>query len=82
MLKGNPLLYSWFEAKMIRLLSGKNAGAQILISTRYVTPEFMKTSGIKVIEGRDFQTSDSTDGKRLNVLVSESFEKIMGKERG
>ena len=59
---------------------GKSAGAQILISTRYVTPGFMETSGIKVIEGRDFQTSDSTDSKKLNVLITQSFEKLMGKE--
>jgi len=59
---------------------GKSAGAQILISTRYVTPEFMKTSGIKVIEGRDFQTGDSTNSKKLNVLITASLEKLMGKE--
>jgi putative ABC transport system permease protein len=59
---------------------GKSAGAQILISTRYVTPGFMETSGIKVVEGRDFQTSDSTDSKKLNVLITQSFEKLMGKE--
>ncbi len=59
---------------------GKNEGAQILISTRYVTPEFMNTSGIKILEGRDFKTSDSTYSKKLNVLITQSFEKLMGKE--
>ncbi len=59
---------------------GKAAVAKILISTRYVTPEFMKTSGISVIEGRDFQTGDSTDSKKLNVLITQSFEKLMGTE--
>ncbi|MGI8949980.1 MAG: hypothetical protein ACR2FN_00200 [Chitinophagaceae bacterium] len=59
---------------------GKPANAQILILTRYVTPEFMNTSGIKILEGRDFQTSDSTDSKKLNVLITQSFEKLMGKE--
>jgi len=59
---------------------GKPAGAQILISTRYVTPEFMKTSGIKVLEGRDFQPADSVFTKSINVLITKSFEKLMGKE--
>jgi len=59
---------------------GKSAGAQILISTRYVTPEFMKTSGIKVLEGRDFQPADSVFTKSINVLITKSFEKLMGKE--
>ena len=59
---------------------GKPANAKILISTRYVTPEFMKTSGIKVLEGRDFQPSDSVFSKSINVLITKSFEKLMGGE--
>jgi len=61
---------------------GKPADAKILISTRYVTPEFMQTSGIKVLEGRDFQTSDSANenSKTFNVLITKSFENLMGKE--
>ena len=59
---------------------GKAPGAQILISTRYVTPEFMQTSGIKLLEGRDFTATDSLDSKRLNVIITQSLEKLMGKE--
>jgi putative ABC transport system permease protein len=59
---------------------GKAANAKILISTRYVTPEFMKTSGIKVLEGRDFQPGDSVFSKSINVLITKSLEKLMGKE--
>jgi len=58
---------------------GKDAGTRILISTRNVTPEFMKTSGIQLIAGRDFEPGDSMQGKRLNVLITRSFEKLMGK---
>ncbi len=58
---------------------GKNTSAQILISTRYVTPEFMKTSDIKLLQGRDFEASDSVDSKKLNVLITQSFEKLMGR---
>ena len=39
--------------------AGKDPKAQILISTRYVSPEFMNTSAIKILAGRDFQLSDT-----------------------
>ncbi len=56
----------------------KAPGAQILISTRYVTPEFMQTSGIRLLAGRDFISNDSLDSKRLNVIITQSLEKLMG----
>ena len=59
---------------------GKAPGVQILISSRYVTPEFLNTSGIKILEGRDFVETDSTDSKNLNVIITKSFETLMGKE--
>ena len=59
---------------------GKSPKAQILISTRSVTAEFLKTSGINILEGRDFQTSDSADNKALNIIITKAFEKLMGKE--
>jgi len=59
---------------------GKAPDKKILISTRYVTPEFMRTSGMKLLEGRDFQPSDSTMKKTFNVLITQSFEKLMGHE--
>lgn len=57
---------------------GKPPKAEILISTRYVTPEFIQTSGLKLLEGRDFVTTDSTDGKKLNVIITQSLERLMG----
>ena len=59
---------------------GKAPDKKILISTRYVTPEFMRTSGMKLLEGRDFQPGDSTMKKTFNVLITQSFEKLMGHE--
>ena len=59
---------------------GKAPGSEILISLRYVTPEYFTTTGMKVLAGRDFITSDSTDGKKINVLITRSFEKLMGTE--
>ena len=61
---------------------GKPAGAKILISNRYVTPEFMKTSGIKLLKGRNFELSDTSYNKTLNIIITESLEKLMGKESG
>lgn len=59
---------------------GKAPGAQILISGRYVTPEFFSASGIKLLDGRNFVQTDSTNSKNLNVIITESLEKLMGKE--
>ena len=50
-----------------------------MISTRYVTPEFINTSGIRLLEGRDFVPTDSIDAKHLNVIITQSFEKLLGK---
>ncbi|HMH21393.1 MAG TPA: ABC transporter permease [Puia sp.] len=56
--------------------AGKNPNAEVLISFRSVSPDFIATAGIKMAEGRGFvsEISDST-----NVLVTESFAKMMGK---
>jgi ABC-type antimicrobial peptide transport system permease subunit len=69
---------------------GKDPDAQILISQRLVSPEFVSTSGLKVLNGRDFQSTDvavMTDdfkpqnpSQPLNVVITESLEKLMGKE--
>ncbi|TKK68252.1 FtsX-like permease family protein [Ilyomonas limi] len=59
---------------------GKAPDAQILVSGRNVTPEFMSTSGIKLLEGRDFVPTDSIQSKNLNVIITRSLEKLMGKE--
>jgi len=60
---------------------GKAPGAKILISTRYVTPEFMNTTGLKVLEGRNFEETDSAIVKKnINVIITQSLAKMMGKE--
>jgi ABC-type antimicrobial peptide transport system permease subunit len=59
---------------------GKTPGAQILISMRYVTPEYFNTAGMKLLNGRGFLTTDSGESKNMNVIITKSFEKLMGKE--
>lgn len=58
---------------------GKAPGAKILISTRYVTPEFIQTTGLKILEGRDFEETDSAvASKNINIIITQSLEKLMG----
>ncbi len=63
--------------------ASKTPGARILISWRNVSPEFMSTSGMKILEGRDLQITDSVEfdlpPKNINVLITQSMAKLMGK---
>jgi predicted permease len=56
---------------------GKAPGSEILISQRYVTPEFFETSGLKVLEGRNIQEID-TASKPIAMVVTQSLAKLMG----
>src|SRR5690242_3005114 len=57
---------------------GKKSNNQVLISMRYVSPGYMKTSGINILEGRDLVETDSVQSKRINILITQSLEKLMG----
>ncbi len=58
---------------------GKAPGMQILVSGRNVTTEFIPTTGLKISEGRDFTGTDSITSKSMNVIITQSLEKLMGK---
>lgn len=64
--------------------SGKTPGSKVLVSGRNVTPEFFAVSGMKILEGRGLQESDSVhaDGssKKINLVITQSLAKLMGKE--
>ena len=64
--------------------SGKTPGSKVLVSGRNVTPEFFAVSGMKILEGRGLQESDSVhaDGssKQINTVITQSLAKLMGKE--
>lgn len=60
---------------------GKKSNNEVLISMRYVSPGFMKTSGIKILEGRDLAGTDSTESKSMNVVITQSLEKLMGSNK-
>ncbi|HEU0063957.1 MAG TPA: FtsX-like permease family protein, partial [Flavisolibacter sp.] len=57
---------------------GKSQDNETSISFRNVSPEFISTSGMKIIEGRDF--GPNYDNEHSNVIISQSLEKMMGKE--
>ncbi|MCW3118971.1 MAG: hypothetical protein JWM28_3053 [Chitinophagaceae bacterium] len=58
---------------------GKPPGTKVLISNRYVTPEFMSTSGISVLSGRNFEITDTAYNNGLHVMITASLERLMGK---
>tara|TARA_R110002167_G_scaffold105006_7_gene270304 strand:+ start:2926 stop:5283 length:2358 start_codon:yes stop_codon:yes gene_type:complete len=69
------------------VLSGGNNGSgfewqggtdteDVLISFRYISSGFFETAGMKIIEGRGF--SDDIDNANNNILVTETFAKLMG----
>jgi putative ABC transport system permease protein len=55
---------------------GKDPASKILISNRAVTPEFMQTSGMKIVEGRNLTVADTF--KQAHTVVTQSLEKLMG----
>ena len=68
---------------------GKAPNSNIVISQRLVSPEFMSTVGMHIIEGRDFGQDDAIQfglnrmakdcNQVFNVIVTQSMEKLLGK---
>ncbi len=48
----------------------------VLVSTRYISSNFLKTAGMEIVEGRGF--SDNVASDSTNLLVTESFARLMG----
>jgi putative ABC transport system permease protein len=59
---------------------GKPPGSKILISQRYVTPEFMQTAGLKIIDGRNLALSDTA--RPIRMVVTESLAKMLTRGKG
>jgi putative ABC transport system permease protein len=57
---------------------GKPRDNETDIAFRNVSPEFISTSGMEIIEGRDFNGNASSEAS--NVIITESMAKMMGKE--
>jgi ABC-type antimicrobial peptide transport system permease subunit len=56
---------------------GKDEKHPVLISFRYISPEYIHTLGMQIVEGRDFKTNPDLDS--THVLITESMAKILGK---
>ncbi len=57
---------------------GKSQDNTVSIAHRNVSPEYISTSGMKIIEGRDFR--DNAALENSNVIINESMEKLMSTE--
>ena len=60
--------YSW---------EGKDPKSVVLISYRAISPEYISTMGMHILEGRDFRPDIKSDSS--NVLITESLARLMGK---
>lgn len=61
--------YSW---------KGKDPNKQILITNEWVSPQYIKTMGMQLKEGRDFGPIPENDS--TNIIVNESLAKLMHEE--
>ena len=67
---------------------GKNPNSQIVISQRLVSPEYMSTMGMKLMEGRDFEVTDQVrmndkgrpaDSSQVyHVIITASMARLLG----
>lgn len=56
---------------------GKDTKANVLISRRYISTEYLHTLGMKIAEGRNLTDLDTANNS--DVLITRSLEKMMGK---
>jgi len=56
---------------------GKDPNNKVSISFRKISPEFLSTTGMKLVEGHNFSEDGRLD--TLDVLVTESLARLMGK---
>ncbi|HLY69107.1 MAG TPA: ABC transporter permease [Puia sp.] len=57
---------------------GRPENSRTSIAHRNVTPEYISTSGMQLIEGRDF--TNDTAAEKSHVIINQSLAKLMGKE--
>jgi putative ABC transport system permease protein len=57
---------------------GKPPGSKVLISQRYVTPEYFQAADLQILEGRNLTMQDTVRGP-IRMLITQTMEKLMGK---
>jgi hypothetical protein len=55
---------------------GQAAGQTISVAFRNVTPEYVETSGMTIVDGRDFRENDESDDN--HVIINEAMAKLTG----
>lgn len=55
---------------------GKDPSSEILFSVRLISPEFLKTMGMEIMDGSDFKPGAAPDTTR--VIITESLARMMG----
>ena len=60
------------------LWQGGEKTEDVLISHRFITSDFFKTTGMEIIEGHGFSDNVATDS--TNIMITQSFAKLMGLE--
>jgi putative ABC transport system permease protein len=57
---------------------GKTPTSELLVSMEWVSPQYVPTMGMKLKSGRNFYDDITRDSS--NIIINETFAKIMGKE--
>lgn len=57
---------------------GKDPTTDRLITTEYVGPDYIQTTGMKLVAGRNFNPDVKSDSN--NVIINETFAKLIGKK--
>lgn len=57
---------------------GKSPTMKVLVTTEWVSPEYISTMKMQLTAGRDFNPIAEQDSS--NIIINETFAKIMGKE--
>ncbi|HEY0678499.1 MAG TPA: ABC transporter permease [Chitinophagaceae bacterium] len=57
---------------------GKDASKELLVTTEWVSPEYISTMQMQLKSGRDFNPVAEQDSN--NIIINETFAKIIGKE--
>ena len=59
--------------------AGKDPNSRVLISQRYVSPQFFATSGMQLLDGRNVRESDTMSAHRIGIVITASLAKMLGK---
>jgi putative ABC transport system permease protein len=66
--------FGWYDDSHFSW-QGKNPNDNISILTEAVTPEYISTVGMTIVDGRDFNTDAKTDAG--NIIINEAFAKLI-----